>query len=655
MKKTLSVLCVATLLFSSVPLTSVSAADNKINYEKTEIKTITFDDAEPVKFTCLIRGDLPSIPYIAAEDYISQLFTEPIAAKDNRDGTFTLTNDSYDMIINAEKDTIRFDDFEHFISVNSKPYLDEESADYLDESSDFTFIGEHKGAELDLGKYHIDITSYEGRVYLPYNTLNDIFANNYRQVLYENGELTFVQAMDEEFIENIGTKIEEKRDQTLTDFIYNELCFNIDYFYGRPSSAKIAKSIDEKGFDKTLDTFDNTTAYAKKLLLSGRGVDFCTALSFLDCYFYDGGHTNLSFDYQSAFDSLGYEDIGDMIGDLFRNPSDIDLDVIVDLQTTVMTKAMNSNTLSAKKETAYQQFRLVNMWDDAAVYESGKTVIFDFDEFTDTVVEPFKWSLDYAAEHNAENFVIDLSTNSGGSTAVSMYMLSVICGDDVMSPTESCVLTGNTFKEIADVDKNLDGKFDEKDDTVTYDLNFAFLTSSSSFSCANLTPCTAQDNGIAILGEKSGGGTCNIAPHFFPDGGMYTLSGLYTTLHDNGEDFDSGAIPDVVLPGADKDYEGFYDIDRINAGIKGFYSDAPRTIQMTEKATESTEPAETTEPTEKIDNSDVEPKNPVTDNQSVMMIVFTVIIALAVILIMLAVVMLIGKKKKQKNDTDIYR
>ena len=39
------------------------------------------------------------------------------------------------------------------------------------------------------------------------------------------------------------------------------------------------------------------------------------------------------------------------------------------------------------------------------------------------------------------------------------------------------------------------------------DMNFAILTSKASFSSGNFMPCIAQEKGIAILGETSGGGT----------------------------------------------------------------------------------------------------------------------------------------------------
>ncbi|MBR3539020.1 MAG: hypothetical protein IKN79_08105 [Eubacterium sp.] len=67
--------------------------------------------------------------------------------------------------------------------------------------------------------------------------------------------------------------------------------------------------------------------------------------------------------------------------------------------------------------------------------------------------------------------------------------------------------------------RNLDGVFDEKDATVDYSrYHFAVLESKSSFFCGNLFPTEAKEHGILILGETSGGSSCNVASHATADG-----------------------------------------------------------------------------------------------------------------------------------------
>jgi dienelactone hydrolase len=61
-----------------------------------------------------------------------------------------------------------------------------------------------------------------------------------------------------------------------------------------------------------------------------------------------------------------------------------------------------------------------------------------------------------------KNVVLDISNNSGGSLDVLVYLASVVSGRDF----EQCqnTLTKQLFREYFDVDRNLDGTFDEKDD-----------------------------------------------------------------------------------------------------------------------------------------------------------------------------------------------
>ena len=149
-------------------------------------------------------------------------------------------------------------------------------------------------------------------------------------------------------------------------------------------------------------------------------------------------------------------------------------------------------------------------------------------------------------------------------------MLAMILGEDTHYYKSS--VSDSTFKTNVLVDKNLDGKFDKKDEAVSYDFKFAIITSQYSYSNANCMPCAAQDGGIAILGETSGGGSCIISAHYFPNACLYSISGSSYNIHPDGTDVDSGTKPDTALPGADKSYAGFYDLNTINAGIEAFYN-----------------------------------------------------------------------------------
>ena len=69
-----------------------------------------------------------------------------------------------------------------------------------------------------------------------------------------------------------------------------------------------------------------------------------------------------------------------------------------------------------------------------------------------------------------------------------------------------------------DIDRNLDGEFDEKDEEVHYDYHYGALVSNASFSCGNLFPFLVRDEGGVVIGERSGGGACSIQQAVLSEG-----------------------------------------------------------------------------------------------------------------------------------------
>ena len=68
------------------------------------------------------------------------------------------------------------------------------------------------------------------------------------------------------------------------------------------------------------------------------------------------------------------------------------------------------------------------------------------------------------ADPEVKNVVLDISNNGGGSLDVLEYIASAVCGRKDFQWQNT--LTGQLEKEYFDVDRNLDGVFDEKDDAV---------------------------------------------------------------------------------------------------------------------------------------------------------------------------------------------
>jgi C-terminal processing protease CtpA/Prc len=172
------------------------------------------------------------------------------------------------------------------------------------------------------------------------------------------------------------------------------------------------------------------------------------------------------------------------------------------------------------------------------------------------------------AENDPEvkNFVLDISTNGGGSTDVVAFITSIFCNKaDIYYEN---TLTGQRMKCSYDVDRNLDGKFDALDEEVKYHLNFALLTSSFSFSCGNLLPALLKDYGIPIIGKRSGGGSCCILYNPSADGFGYRYSTHKCRLTDTkGINIEPGIEPNYEL-----DINDFFDIQKVGQLIESYYS-----------------------------------------------------------------------------------
>ncbi len=256
------------------------------------------------------------------------------------------------------------------------------------------------------------------------------------------------------------------------------------------------------------------------------------------------------------------------------------------LMNSSAKKMVREERKNMRKEK-YSAFELVKSWEDGSGYvflRQGGTGVFVFDKFDNESVYAFKWAVDYAAENGIRNFILDISCNGGGNSSVVNYMMAIMTNSKYHSNVQTlrCLntLTGNINATRYDIDLNLDNIYDDKDKDVAYDLNFGVLTSSFSFSCGNLLPIMAKDEGIAILGETSGGGSCILGISSLPEALIFTMSGYMKFVSKDNNDADLGAAVDYDLTkkitdadGAESiDYSGLYDIGNLGALLDEFYS-----------------------------------------------------------------------------------
>lgn len=570
MKKIISSATAFALLLPMLLTPSVSAAGEAVSYSRKEVTGYLFGMDSSETFSCLFRPDM-NIPYISAADFLNQIYTAAFTTTKNSDGTYSVTNKNGAMVVDPEKDTVHFDMYEKVAYFDCKPYLDSEKCEYLGNESYRLLEETEHPLDLDLGKYHIDVTADGGNVYFPLSTIADIFAPSYHSAIYLDSNIYFVKVIEDDPYFNTDSLCSgTARDRTLIDYAYNELCFVMDNFYGKPAKSPLAVTMKSNDFDKALDAHNELTVQAKQLLHSENKVDYTFALLYLDGLLNDGGHTGLS---SGMLQLINRNPESVLTAAVQKRMADISVEERANAMQFILELSQKEDQrakLKELRESSYKSYDKVKEWDDCALFQSGKTFIFMFDEFRDKVVEPFKWSLDRAADNGCENFIIDLSANSGGSSAVAMYMLSIMTDNPNLLMVNT--KTGNKMEESASVDKNLDDAFDEKDDKVAYSFRFAILTTRYSFSCGNLVPCLAQERGVPILGETSGGGTCMLSKLYAPDGCSFAISNTLTMVNSKGQDIEGGAAPDRVLvtenTDGELDYSECYQVDAINAALK---------------------------------------------------------------------------------------
>lgn len=512
------------------------------------------------------------MPFVNAEDYLGQIIAFDKEAANNGSGVYTFENNGYTMTLDAEKDIVSFDFYEGFISGNLKNTSSFESFPYFESKNQLSysgsgmeFVDDINSLEIDLSEYDLDIVEEDGSVYLPLSTLNDIFLDTSYTMTYKKNKLHMVNA------DQMGAKgsFSNTRSKEYAKFIYDEFCFASDYFYGKPSNALISDGIAKNGLDKTLDSYDSVTPRIKELLLSESTEDFCSGWMLLQYYFDDGGHTLLDYSIKDILKKYDVTTPASAARKVFGENGNKDADAIIASEEKKAQNLQNFSKMISKKIEAYNSFETIQEWSNGKLCRSGDTYFFDFSDFSMDVIEPFKWSMDYAAEHGAKNFVVD--TNGGGHSDIAIYMISLMC--DNVKYTERMIGSDNLMKFNARIDKNIDGKFDEKDDEVKYDFRCAVMANRGCYSCANILACMAQDNGICVIGERTAGGSCAATVRILPNGAAYNISGYSMYLREDGKDADEGVEPDVLMQISEEDLSGLYDVNMINKGIAEFYGD----------------------------------------------------------------------------------
>ena len=164
-----------------------------------------------------------------------------------------------------------------------------------------------------------------------------------------------------------------------------------------------------------------------------------------------------------------------------------------------------------------------------------------------------------------ENVVLDLSTNIGGDADAAIFTMSWFLGEAPFSSVSP--LTGAQRTALYRADVNLDHEFDERD--TVGEKNLYCLISPVSFSCGNLVPTVFKSSGrVTLIGDTTGGGSCIALPMSSAWGSLYQISGPERiSFVKNGSFYDSdrGVDPDIYLAKA----ETYYNRERLTELING--------------------------------------------------------------------------------------
>lgn len=539
--------------------------------------------------------DMPSVAYISVSAFQNLVYPgTTVQVSQTGTGQYVLTNAFGTATVNVTSDTFESDDYEAFTNLMGQVQTGMPNTVFdalpIIRWKSLEATPKQVPVKLDYGKFGIDLRADDKGVYFPFATIADLYMDGYMHVADYNGQSVMVApegayALDDGYPEFFITPIlKETRTKDMAQFAYKNQCFTLTNFFGYPGRTLLEKKgLKEKGLDQALQDYGKAGQMTRELLQSQSMYDFIVGTATLSCLLDDGGHThtdvtkisplsgNASF--AEKLKSCKSEKLNEFISYCPEYKPIEDITEAMNQQKNKLVALRNEKFgkdvhYAKVGNTAYCQF------DEFMCDDSGWRKFYKGEGAKPTLKDyPKDWliilldALDRAQKDpEVKNFILDISTNGGGSSDIVMLITSLFCNKADMYYENA--LTGQKIKSTYEVDRNLDGKFDEKDKTVKYDLNFGLLVGFYSFSCGNMLPALLKDYGIPLFGKKSGGGSCCVLYNPSADGFGYRYSTHLSRLTDTKYgDIDPGITPHYELA-----VEEFFDIEKIGKLIEKHYS-----------------------------------------------------------------------------------
>ena len=171
-KRFISILLSLSLVTVPCAALTVSAAGSD-TVTKKAVPAYLYGMDKQTEIECVFTQELPELVYIPPEDYLNHIYTTTNVQTKNADGTYSVTSENGTMVVDPNADTIYYEYFERFTIYSVNMEGTSTSDDYL-KSLPPEQRGDIAPVTLNLADYGIDVIEYEGKVYMPLPTLNDI-------------------------------------------------------------------------------------------------------------------------------------------------------------------------------------------------------------------------------------------------------------------------------------------------------------------------------------------------------------------------------------------------------------------------------------------------------------------------------------------------
>ncbi len=588
-KRILSILAMVMILAVCGCALGESAAPAFVEKDMPVVRD-KLDTAEKATVRCY--EDMPNVPYMSVTDFYNRFYLENTDLTEGmtftREGdTYTLTNFCGDKaVFDTAANTIVIDNMDRYIKLACD--LLSANTEGMDPDYPYARLIHSKDPEtpvpkhLALGDYNIDLRGDDTGVYAPLPTLSDIFASaSGFYVVYVGGKI-YVRDNVGLYMDSVMTDdpdyfaaVKTDRGEDLVKYTYDELCFSMDLWNGKPGQEYIHEDLIDHHLDEVLS---GKYPEIKQMLLRSDFEGFYGGLIHLfSGLLFDGGHTGM------GCDALTDQEF-DLSTSIYKEMRKKDYAVSYNNAAKRLTNQALRMEIS---EPFYNGDYYVEQGDTAVIY-LGEYFLFDADAWKDFYAgkreRPLEEDtagtvlagLERAMKNpKIRNIIIDDSDNGGGNDIAMLAIEWMMTGKGYIRDWDA--INGQYNTKTEQFDYNFDGKVDDSDVSPFTGYRYGVLTSDYSFSCGNAFPWFMHEHGAMILGQKSSGGACGIRNSSV--GGIEVRNSAATsaTVTEDGSSVDGGCPVDAdLLTDGENPYANFYDLGTLSRLMNEYFDGTAR-------------------------------------------------------------------------------